>query len=309
VLACGALATGSGNARRLEVSAAAKVNLALEVLSRRPDGYHEIATVMQTVDLSDRLWLEDAEALEIKTSAPGVPADERNLAHRAAAALRDAAGLTRGARITLDKRIPIAAGLGGGSTDAAATLVGLNRLWGLRWPAERLGEIAVSLGMDVPFFLRGGAAVGTGRGERLTPLGGAALALVLVNPRFAVSTADMYGRVTPAMYSDGERTRDAADALESRRAGRVAASLYNGLEGAARAAYPQIGQMQAALLAAGALGAAMSGSGPTVFGVARSWEQARQIRARVARGSWECWAVRTLRGPAIRIRNNGRDNT
>jgi 4-diphosphocytidyl-2-C-methyl-D-erythritol kinase len=309
VLACGALATGSGNARRLEVSAAAKVNLALEVLSRRPDGYHEIATVMQTVDLSDRLWLEDAEALEVKTSAPGVPADERNLAHRAAAALRDAAGLTRGARITLDKRIPVAAGLGGGSTDAAATLVGLNRLWGLRWPAERLGEIAVSLGMDVPFFLRGGAAVGTGRGERLTPLGGAALALVLVNPRFAVSTADMYGRVTPAMYSDGARTRDAADALESRRAGRVAASLYNGLEGAARAAYPQIGQMQAALLAAGALGAAMSGSGPTVFGVARSWEQARQIRARVARGSWECWAVRTLRGPAIRIRNNGRDNT
>jgi 4-diphosphocytidyl-2-C-methyl-D-erythritol kinase len=309
VLACGALATGLGNARRLEVSAAAKVNLALEVLSRRPDGYHEIATVMQTVDLSDRLWLEDAEALEVKTSAPGVPADERNLAHRAAAALRDAAGLTRGARITLDKRIPIAAGLGGGSTDAAATLVGLNRLWGLRWPAERLGEIAVSLGMDVPFFLRGGAAVGTGRGERLTPLGGAALALVLVNPRFAVSTADMYGRVTPAMYSDGARTRDAADALESRRAGRVAASLYNGLEGAARAAYPQIGQMQAALLAAGALGAAMSGSGPTVFGVARSWEQARQIRARVARGSWECWAVRTLRGPAIRIRNNGRDNT
>jgi 4-diphosphocytidyl-2-C-methyl-D-erythritol kinase len=309
VLACGALATGWGNARRLEVSAAAKVNLALEVLSRRPDGYHEITTVMQTVDLSDRLWLEDAEALEVRTSAPGVPADERNLAHRAAARLRDAAGLTRGARITLDKRIPVAAGLGGGSTDAAATLVGLNRLWGLRWPAERLSEIAVSLGMDVPFFLRGGAAVGTGRGERLTPLGGAALALVLVNPRFAVSTADMYGRVTPAMYSDGARTRDAADALESRRAGRVAASLYNGLEGAARAAYPQIGQMQAALLAAGALGAAMSGSGPTVFGVARSWEQARQIRTRVARGSWECWAVRTLRGPAIRIRNNGRDNT
>jgi 4-diphosphocytidyl-2-C-methyl-D-erythritol kinase len=303
------LATGSGNARRLEVSAAAKVNLALEVLSRRPDGYHEIATVMQAVDLSDRLWLEDAEALEVKTSAEGVPADERNLAHRAAVALRDAAGLTRGARITLDKRIPVAAGLGGGSTDAAATLVGLNRLWGLRWSAERLSEIAVSLGMDVPFFLRGGAAVGTGRGERLTPLGGAALALVLVNPRFAVSTADMYGRVTPAMYSDGARTRDAADALESRRAGRVAASLYNGLEGAARAAYPQIGQMQAALLAAGALGAAMSGSGPTVFGVARSWEQARQIRGRVARGSWECWAVRTLRGPAIRIRNNGRDNT
>jgi len=305
VLAFGALSTGSDKARRLELSAAAKVNLALEILSRRADGYHEIATVMQTVDLSDRLVLEDADDIELRTSAPGVPADERNLVHRAAAALRLAANAERGVRITLDKRIPVAAGLGGGSTDAAAALVGLNRLWGLRWPAEQLAELAVGLGMDVPFFLRGGAALGTGRGERLTPLGGAALALVLVNPRFAVSTAEMYGRVTPAMYSDGVRAREAAGALETRRAGRVARSLYNGLEPAARAAYPQIGRMQAALMAAGALGAAMSGSGPTVFGVARSWEQARQIRARVARGSWECWAVRTLRGPAIRIRDNG----
>jgi 4-diphosphocytidyl-2-C-methyl-D-erythritol kinase len=305
MLACDALSTESGRARRLELSAAAKVNLALEVLSRRPDGYHEIATVMQTVDLSDRLVLEDADVLEVRTSTPGVPTDERNLAYRAAAVLREAAGIACGARITLDKRIPVAAGLGGGSTDAAATLLGLNRLWGLRWPAERLEELAVGLGMDVPFFLRGGAALGTGRGERLIPLGTATLALVLVNPRFAVSTADMYGRVTPAMYSDGARAQDAAGALESRGAGRVAASLYNGLEIAARAAYPQIGQMQAALVAAGALGATMSGSGPTVFGVARSWEQARQIQARVARGSWECWAVRTLRGPAIRIRGNG----
>lgn len=305
MLAFGALSTGSEHARRLELSAAAKVNLALEVLSRRPDGYHEIATVMQTVDLSDRLVLEDTDGLEVRTTAAGVPTDERNLAYRAAAALREAAGIARGARITLDKRIPVAAGLGGGSTDAAATLVGLNRLWGLRWPAERLEELAVGLGMDVPFFLRGGAALGTGRGERLTPLGSASLGLVLVNPRFAVSTAKMYERLTPAMYSDGVRAKEAARALESRRAGRIAASLYNGLELAARAVYPQVGQMQAALVAAGALGAAMSGSGPTVFGVARSWEQARQIQARVARGSWECWAVRTLRGPAIRIRGNG----
>ena len=289
----------------MELNAAAKVNLALEILSRRPDGYHEIATVMQTVDLSDRLVLEKADSLEVRTSAPGVPSDERNLAYRAAAALRQAAGIEYGARITLDKRIPVAAGLGGGSTDAAATLVGLNRLWGLRWPVERLEELAVGLGMDVPFFLRGGAAMATGRGERLRPLSGAALALVLVNPRFAVSTADMYGRVTPSMYSDGGRARDAASALETRRSSRVARTLYNGLEVAARAAYPQIGHMQAALVAAGALGAAMSGSGPTVFGVARSLEQARQIQARVTRGSWECWAVRTLRGPAVRIRGNG----
>jgi len=285
------------------LSAAAKVNLALEVLSRRADGYHELATVLQTVDLSDRLVLEDAEEVELRTSSPAVPADTTNLAVKAALALREAAGVPRGVRITLEKLIPVAAGLGGGSADAAAVLLGLNRLWGLRWPAGRLAEVAVTLGMDVPFFLRGGVALATGRGERLTPLAGSGLALVLVSPRIAASTAEVYGRVTPAMYSDGARTRALVAALRSRRPTRIAASLYNGLEAAVVPAYPQVGQMEAALLAAGALGAAMSGSGPTVFGVARSWEHARQIQGRVARGSWECWTVRTLSGPAVRVRN------
>ena len=299
------LSKGSGHTRRLVVDAAAKVNLTLEVLNRRPDGYHEISTVMHAVDLSDRLVLEEASVCELHTSAPGVPTDERNLALRAALMLRDQAKVDRGVRITLEKRIPVAAGLGGGSTDAAAVLVGLNRLWELRWPVESLAELAVGLGMDVPFFLYGGAAVATGRGETLSPLGGSSLGLVLVNPKFPVSTAEMYGRVTPAVYSDGGRARLVTRALATHRPDRVAASLYNGLEPAARAAYPQIEQMRAALVAAGALGAVMSGSGPTVFGIARSGEQARQIRARVTRGSWECWAVRTLRGPAVRIRGNG----
>ena len=285
------------------LSAAAKVNLALEILSKRADGYHELATVLQAVDLSDRLVLEDAEEIELRTISPAVPTDTTNLAVRAALALRAGAGLRRGVRIALEKGIPVAAGLGGGSADAAAVLLGLNRLWGLRWPAKRLEELAVTLGMDVPFFLRGGVALATGRGERLTPLTGSTLALVLVNPRIAASTTEVYGRVTPAMYSDGSRTRALAAALRSHRPTRIAASLYNGLEGAVVPTYPQVGQMEAALLAAGALGAAMSGSGPTVFGVARSLEHARQIQGRVARGSWECWAVRTLRGPAVRIKH------
>ncbi|MBI3636615.1 MAG: 4-(cytidine 5'-diphospho)-2-C-methyl-D-erythritol kinase [Candidatus Rokubacteria bacterium] len=215
----------------------------------------------------------------------------------------DGSGTTRGARITLDKRIPVAAGLGGGSADAAAVLLGLNRLWNLRWPLARLAEVAVTLGMDVPFFLRGGAALGTGRGERLRQVPTAALALVLVNPRFGSSTAEAYGRVVPSMYSDGSRAHTVAAALRTRKAARVAASLYNGLEAAVGAMHPEIGQMEAALLAAGALGAVMSGSGPTVFGVARSLEHAQQIRRRLVRGSWECWAVRTLTGPAVRFRN------
>jgi 4-diphosphocytidyl-2-C-methyl-D-erythritol kinase len=287
------------------LSAAAKVNLTLEVLGKRPDGYHEIATVMQTVELTDRLTLEDADTFELNASA-GVPTDGTNLALRAAFALRETAGITRGVRISLDKRIPVAAGLGGGSADAAAVLLGLNRLWGLRWPRARLEAISVTLGMDVPFFLRGGGALGTGRGEQLEPVDVGGSALVLVNPRFGSSTAEVYGRVTPEMYSDGKRALDLIEALRSRRAVRIAASLYNGLEAAVAPIHPEIGRMKAALLAAGALGAVMSGSGPTVFGVARSFEHARQIRARLARASWACWAVRTTRGPAVRLRSGAR---
>src|SRR5438876_6244553 len=139
-----ALSKRSRVARRLVLNAAAKINLALEVLGKRDDGYHEVATVMQAVDLSDRLVIEDAEGLELRVSAPDLPSDGRNLVVRAAHALREATAVSRGARITLDKRIPVAAGLGGGSADAAAALVGLSRLWGLRWPAARLAELAVT---------------------------------------------------------------------------------------------------------------------------------------------------------------------
>ena len=283
------------------MTAAAKVNLALEILDKRADGYHEIATVMQTVDLADRLVLQESDRLELECDAPGVPTDETNLALRAAFALRDASGLERGVRIALGKRIPVAAGLGGGSSDAAAVLLGLNRLWGLRWAAGRLADVAVGLGMDVPFFLVGGVALGTGRGERLRSVVPAPLALVLMNPGTGVSAAEAYGRVTRTLYSDGTRCRAVITALRSRRPARVAASLYNGLEGAVIPAHPEIARMRAALLAAGALGAVMSGSGPTVFGVARSFEHARQIRSRVTRGTWQCWAVRTVGGAAVRV--------
>jgi 4-diphosphocytidyl-2-C-methyl-D-erythritol kinase len=212
----------------------------------------------------------------------GVPTDDRNLALRAARALREAAGVDRGARITLDKQIPVAAGLGGGSADAAAVLLGLNRLWRLRWPVARLDEVATGLGMDVPFFLRGGTALATGRGERIEPLRSGALGLVLVNPRFAVSTAEMYARVAPDMYTDGGHAKAVCAALGGRSPARVAASLYNGMEAAAAAVFPQIVQMRAALLAAGALGALMSGSGPTVFGLFDDEASARRAGEGVA---------------------------
>ncbi len=288
--------------RRLVLNASAKVNLTLEVLGKRPDGYHEIATVMQAVDLSDQVVLEDARALMLETDAALVPTGADNLVMRAAALLREAAGVDRGARIRLAKRIPVAAGLGGGSSDAAAALWGLNRLWGVRWGGEHLSELAVRLGMDVPFFLGRGRALATGRGERIERLpGGGGYALVLVNPNIALPAREVYGRVTEAAFSDGSRVPAMLKALERRNAEVVAASLYNGLETVVEPVWPVVGQIKAALASAGALGAVMSGSGPTVFGVARSLDHARQIRTRVARASWSCWSVRTVSGPAVRL--------
>lgn len=301
MLACPALPR-SRRTRHLTLTAAAKVNLALEVLGKRPDGYHELATVFQAVDLADRLVLEEADELTMTTTSGELPVDGNNLALRAAGALREAAAVNRGVRLHLEKRIPVAAGLGGGSTDAAAVLLGLDRLWNLRWPRHRLAEVARSLGMDVPYFLGGGVAVGTGRGDQLRRAAGMPLALVLVNPRRPLSTAEVYGRVTPAMYSKGGITEHMVQALATRKPAKVAASLYNGLEAAAAGICPELQRMKAALQAAGALGTLMSGSGPTVFGVARSFEQARQIRARLSRASWSCWAVRSVSGPAVRMR-------
>ncbi len=279
----------------------AKVNLVLEVLGKRPDGYHELSTVMQAVDLFDRLTVETAGTITLETSEAALPTDDRNLVVRAARLLREAAGVNAGARIVLDKRIPVAAGLGGGSSDAAATLWGLNRLWGLRWRRERLVELAVKLGMDVPFFLGRGRALGTGRGEVLRPLPGVGgYAMVLVNPGVGLSTQDVYGRVPTGWHAGAEGTGRMLDALKKRNSIGVAAALTNHLERWVEPAMPVIGHMKAALMAAGALGAAMSGSGPTVFGLARSLDQARQIQRRVSRVGWSAWAVRTNSGAAIR---------
>ena len=291
----------SRSGRRLAVRTPAKVNLTLEVLGKRPDGYHEIATVMQAVDLFDRLTVERAETISLETGDSGLPTDDRNLVIRAARLLHEEAKRGDGAHIRLDKRIPVAAGLGGGSSDAAATLWALNRIWGLRWSRERLSELGARIGSDVPFFLGRGRAMGTGRGERLrglTSSGG--LALVLVNPNFPLSTAEAYGRVPKGWTGEARGTARMVEALRRHSVRGVAAALTNTLETLVEPAVPMIGRMKAALLAAGALGVAMSGSGPTVFGIARSLDHAQSIRRVVNRAGWSCWSVRSISGPAIR---------
>ena len=252
--------------REISLLAPAKVNFRLDVLRKRPDGYHDLRMIMQRVGLYDELHLAVTDTPGISLTCPGshdIPIDDRNLAGKAARTILAAAGCDCGVRITLRKNIPIAAGLGGGSSDAAAVLMGLNDLLGLGFSDERLRELARPLGADVPFFVFREPALAEGIGDRLTPLAGIPrLWLLLVNPGFGISTAWVYGNLglttdkvvakLPFLYKSADD---------------VCRILANDLETVALASYPLIGEIKKRLVAAGAAGALMSGSGATVFGI------------------------------------------
>lgn len=241
---------------RLAAEAFAKVNRSLVVLGKRPDGYHELETVFQAVGLTDRLVFEESDALTLRVDDPSVPAGPENLVLRAARVLAEAAGVRARAAIELEKRIPAGGGLGGGSSDAAVTLLGLNALWGLGLSVERLAELGAAIGSDVPFFLFGGTARGSGRGERIEPLPDLPpRGVVLVMPPFPVATPDVFRSLGAADW-DG-RPGVAGGGVPDR----------NDLEPAAESLFPQLGAVREALVSVGAEQARLSGSGSTVFGL------------------------------------------
>lgn len=276
--------------RSIRVWAPAKVNLVLSVGARRADGYHEVRTVLQAISLWDSLVLTPQAELAVVCEAPGVEDGPFNLAWRAAEALRRAAGITLGARIVLMKAIPVRAGLGGGSADAAAALVGCNRLWGLDWPMVRLAEVASMLGADVPFFLSGGTALGEGRGDVLTPLPPLpSWPVVVACPEQGSATAAAYDTLDAL----GQWHRPAVDEVVARcRAGaaggpeQLAAALANSFEDTL-AARPDILTLKRALEAEGALRPLLCGSGAAVWGLVASARRAEDIAARLrALGFW-----------------------
>jgi 4-diphosphocytidyl-2-C-methyl-D-erythritol kinase len=278
---------------RLAVPAPAKINLTLDVLGRRPDGYHEIASVMVRLELHDTIEVEPADELVMECLGAAIPA-EQNLALKAGRLLQEAAGCRQGARIRLTKRIPIAAGLGGGSSDAAATLLALVRLWGLeeQLPVS-LGELAARLGSDVPFFLDGPVALAKGRGERLTPLPPLPRRpVVLLKPPFALSTADVYKALRPDEYSDGSMTRRAVQEI---RAGRwPPLDFYvNVLERAASRLRPDLGRYRDTFLAAGASAVRMSGSGPALYSLFDDAETAGAVHRRLIERGCEAYLTAT----------------
>ncbi len=246
--------------------APAKVNLTLEVLGKRTDGYHDLASILVAVDLADELTLRDADEIGLVCDVPEL-GGPKNLAHQAAARLREAAGISGGVRISLSKKIPAAAGLGGGSSDAAAVLIGLNRLWKLGMSAPDLTPIAAELGSDVPFFLYGGTAMVQGRGEVVRPLPFADMkhALVLC-PDITVDnkTATLFGLLGSPAPSRGALTRK----LEARIRGGgdvPAQFLYNRFDDVADEAYPALKEYREALGNMGATEIHLCGAGPSMF--------------------------------------------
>lgn len=294
----------------------AKVNLGLNVLAKRPDGYHEVQTIYQMIDLSDRLTLEPRpRGIEVVCDHPGLSIPTDNLVYRAAHLLAERGKVTVGAKITLEKRIPLGAGLGGGSGNAAAVLWGLNRLWGMGLDPRTLMELAGRLGSDVPFFLFAPRAYATGRGELLERLPSShKLWLVLLYPNFPISTAwayaayDQFCRAAPPKIAqEGDNPLFPGDfegspaarggkmaalraVLESGREDEVGPHLWNNLELPVGASYPAIFEMKQALLSQGATGALMSGSGSTVFGLFPSRREAEAAQRALSREKdWSCF--------------------
>ncbi len=276
----------------LSQNAPAKINLGLHVLRRRADGYHDLETVFLRIGWADAVTVAPGDSLGFSCSDPSLPIDDSNLCVRAARLLADHAGISPKALIHLEKRVPYGAGLGGGSSDAATTLVVLDALWQLGLDAATLHELASRLGSDVPFFLGPAAAYGTGRGERLAPLLDAAGApyrcpftIVVVKPEVAVGTAEAYRWVVPNETARPDlRVLVAGNDLE-----RWRRELVNDFEEPVFDRYPALRAVRDGLNDDGAGYAAMSGSGSAVFGVFESTERARLSASRWTQAGYAIW--------------------
>lgn len=248
--------------------ARAKINLSLDVLSKRPDGYHEVEMVMQSIELADMLTFTSSKGSEIifTCSHPKVPLDDSNIIIKAVNRIKEETGTNKGVSIHLEKRIPVAAGLAGGSTDAAATLLTLNTLWGLDLSREKLLEIGAELGADIPFCMKGGTCLAQGKGEILTPLSSLRpwWVLLVVFP-ISVSTAEIYGNFRLEGLEGRPDTSSVIRALEKGDLPALKMSCANVLESVTLERYTEIAKKKKELLDKGFSGTLMTGSGPTLF--------------------------------------------
>ncbi|MDD5434566.1 MAG: 4-(cytidine 5'-diphospho)-2-C-methyl-D-erythritol kinase [Nitrospira sp.] len=308
---------------RLLLKTPAKINLFLKITGKRSDGYHDIFTVMQMVELWDELIIEPSNALEIICSNNDELSGDGNLIYKAALKLKEYSGVKAGARITLHKVIPVGAGLGGGSSDAAAALSGLNKLWGTGLSDTKLAVIGSGLGSDVPFFLNGPVAIGQGRGDELISLNGPSdFWFLLVNPGIHISTVWAYKQLSIHSFSDNElKIKPEAMSIGPFSEAKIELTKegesikiplpkgirkegdnywlfpFNDFEEVMTRTYPVIGSIKEKMVACGAICSLMSGSGSTVFGIFVERNSAERARMLIQDNGWKSWVVKSLHSP------------
>ena len=285
----------------MKLLAPAKINLFLEVVDKRIDDYHNIRTIFHKIGLFDELTLEEAdEGIELTIEGASLLAGHENIVYRAAEGFKNYTNIKKGVRIHLKKNIPVAAGLGGGSSDAASALLGLARFWGVNISFDELLMMARDLGADVPFFLSGPAALGLGKGDELYPLNPIEMQLLIVNPCLAFSTASIYKRYDSLKETKMLLTKYEKDIKIKRfiqgniTVENIGGFLYNDLEAVVIDDYPVIRGLKEALIRQGAAGSLMSGSGSTVFGVFLNEKEAVKGKIVFEKKGYKVWVTKTL---------------
>lgn len=261
----------------------AKINLSIDVLGKRQDGYHLVEMIMQTIDLYDLIEIneKDNDQITIKSTSDEIPLDCNNLVYKAANLIKETFNINKGVEIHIKKNIPVAAGMAGGSSNAAAVLVGLNKLWNLNLSNQQLEKIGLKLGADVPFCINGGAVLASGIGEELTPIKGLTkdVCILVCKPDLFVSTKEVYECIDSKDIDKRPNNKFLIECLKNEETRQLAENMFNVLEGVTMDKHPVIQQIKDIMTNNRALGAMMSGSGPTVFGLYENREDAVKCKA------------------------------
>lgn len=284
--------------KKIEIDSYSKINLTLNILAKRQDGYHNIETIMQSVNLADRIFIkEEKEGIRIKCNHPLVPVDTQSLTYRSAEKILNRYRITKGVKIEINKKIPLASGMAGGSANSASILVGINKLFALNLSNKDLREIGEELGMDIPFCIQNGTALAYHKGEKVIPLPliNPPLWIIIINPGFEIPTKWAYNSLDLDRIKKEKNNIEAMlKALKERELEGIAKNLFNSFEELVIEKYPEIGKIKDRLTEEGALGALMSGSGPTVFGIARNKEQVLRIYEKLKSEYRLIWIVHTI---------------
>ena len=282
----------------LTLKAYAKINLTLDVTGKRANGYHDVCMVMQQIDLHDRVTLQKRPSgVSLESESDFLPKDNTNIAWRAAEAVSRHVNKDLGVHIIIEKKIPVAAGLAGGSTDAAAVIRGLNKMYGLGLSLNEMMEIGVTIGADVPFCIMGGTALAEGIGEELTPIETAKpLWMVLAKPSVGVSTKKIYETLDFKSIKNHPETSNMISAVKSGDMSAISELLGNVLEPVTLSLYPSVNVLKSKMKEYGACGVLMSGSGPSVFGLFKTYEKACTAAKRLSRSYKQTFVTKTING-------------